>query len=122
KAAATYGLRMGLARPLASKQKPGQTARAKQNVQFTRNDASFQATFGNTFDALALSGSTVSVATFWPSSASSLACAVSVSNWVRVWLVTSANASDGDFMPISFSARSKFALACERAISMTLLV
>jgi hypothetical protein len=45
--------------------------------------AASHATLLNTFDDAVLIGSTVSVATFWLSSTSSLACPDSVSYWLR---------------------------------------
>ena len=55
----------------------------------------------NSFDALALIGSTVSVATFWVNSASSLLWAVNASNCFRECEVHSSIASEGDLTPIS---------------------
>jgi hypothetical protein len=64
----------------ASKQK----ARAHRPGFFLEID---QAAGLNSFEALALIGSTVSVATFWVNSASCLAWAVNVSNCLRAWVV-----------------------------------
>ena len=71
-----------------------------------RHAESDQAAGLNSFDALALIGSTVSVATFWASSASSLAWAEMVSNCFLAWEVHSSTASDGDLMPSSSCAKS----------------
>ena len=61
----------------ANSKKPGLTARAFLERQDRAVD---QAAGLNSFDALALIGSTVSVATFWDNSASSLVWAVKASN------------------------------------------
>src|ERR1700722_12245943 len=58
------------------------------------------------FDAPVLIGSTVSVATFWPSSASSLAWALNVSKFLRLCEVHSSIASAGVFTPNSSWANS----------------
>ena len=51
----------------------------------------------NSLVALALMGSTVSVATRWVNSVSVLVLAVKVSNCLRAWEVHSSSASAGDF-------------------------
>ena len=58
------------------------------------------------FEAEALIGSTVSVATFWPSSASSLAWAENVSNCFLACEVHSSIAAAGVFTPNSSWAKS----------------
>ena len=55
---------------------------------------------------LALNGSTVSVATFWPNAAISFDCAVNASNCLRVWPLNSSNTSGNDFTPSSDWAKS----------------
>src|SRR6185437_6203010 len=72
------------------------------------------------FEALALIGSALSVATFWVSSASSLVCAVKASNDLRACEVHSSIASEGDLMPTSACAKSRLADAASFIISITL--
>src|SRR5450755_2455581 len=92
--------------PRASKggknKKPGLAARAF----FWNETLDDQAAGLNSFDALALIGSTVSVATFWVNSASSLEWAVRVSNCFLACEVHSSIASDGDFTPMMACAKS----------------
>ena len=61
----------------------------------------------NNLVALALMGSTVSVATRWVSSASALVLAVKVSNCLRACEVHSSIASEGDFTPNRDCAKSR---------------
>src|ERR1700730_9089612 len=74
----------------------------------------------NSFDALVLIGSTVSVATFWLNSASCLAWAASVSYCFLACEVHSSNASEGDLTPNSSCAKSSEAvvLAFMNSISL----
>src|SRR5450631_604928 len=74
----------------------------------------------NSFDALALIGSAVSVAIFWLNSASSLVCAVKVSNCFLACALHSSIASEGDFTPISPCAKSRFAVVVAFMISISL--
>src|SRR5471030_2650068 len=74
----------------------------------------------NSFDALVLIGSTVSVATFWVNWASSLVLAVKVSNCFLACEVHSSIASDGDFTPISSCAKSSVADVLAFMISISL--
>src|ERR1700738_930591 len=80
----------------------------------------YQAAGLNSFDALALIGSTVSVATFWLNSASCLAWAVNVSYCFLTCEVHSSIASEGDFTPISSCAKSRFAVVLAFMISISL--
>src|SRR3984957_11276628 len=63
----------------------------------------------NSLVALALMGSTVSVATHWVNSVSALVLAVKVSNCWRAWEVHSSIASEGDFTPNRECAKSRLA-------------
>src|SRR4051794_36480252 len=80
----------------------------------------YQAAGLNSFDALALIGSTVSVATFWLSSASSLDCTVRASNCFLAWEVHNSSASDGDLVPNSSCAKSSVAVVLVFIISISL--
>src|SRR5664279_4263334 len=79
-----------------------------------------QAAGMNSFDALALIGSTVSVAAFWDNSASSLAWAVMASNCFLAWEVHSSITSEGDLMPSSSCAKSSVAVLLAFIISISL--
>src|SRR5690242_13950550 len=68
------------------------------------------ATFFIAFSTPLLIGSAVSVATFCARPASSLPCAVSVSNCMRECAVATSINSDGDFTPNSFSTKVNAAL------------
>src|SRR5579871_544870 len=72
--------------------------------------AANQAAGLNSLLALALIGSTVSVATRCDSSVSSLLQAEKASNCFLAWLDQSSSASEGVFTPTSSWARSRFAL------------
>src|ERR1700732_1032827 len=74
----------------------------------------------NSLVALALMGSTVSVATRWVNSASSLAFAVKVSNCLRACSVHSSIASEGDFTPNRDCAKSRFAVVLALMSSISL--
>src|SRR5665647_1747311 len=74
----------------------------------------------NSFDALALIGSTVSVATFWLNSASCLAWAVMASNCFLAWDVHSSTASEGDLMLSNSCAKSSVAVVLAFIISISL--
>lgn len=81
---------------------PGLKARALHARPAYAGQAQFnQATFLKTLVTLSLIGSTVSVVTFWASAVSSLLCALSVSNCLRICEVESSTASDSDFTVIS---------------------
>src|ERR1700744_5980745 len=74
----------------------------------------------NSLLALALIGSTVSVATRCDSSANSLLQAEKVSNCFLAWLVHNSIASDGVLAATSSCAKSRFALVLALMISVTL--
>src|SRR6186997_2193569 len=103
--------------PRSHSKKPGPTARAFRNQY--RGD---QAAGLYSFEAEALIGSTVSVATVWPSSASSLACAVKVSYCFLACEVHSSMAAAGVFTPNSSCAKSseEVVLALKNSISLAL--
>src|ERR1700722_7158345 len=74
----------------------------------------------NSFDALALIGSTVSAATFWLNSASSLAWAVTASYCFLACEVHSSIASEGDLTPSNSCAKSSVAVVLAFIISISL--
>jgi hypothetical protein len=90
--------------------KPGREARALGYATLryvTIRDASpirVQATLRNTLVTPLLSGSVVSVATFWASAASSLVCSETASNCLRACEVESSMISENDFTSSSSRA------------------
>src|ERR1700744_4321956 len=96
--------------------KPRHRARAFPETK----DLPDQAAGLNIFEALALIGSELSVATFWVSSASSLVWAVNASNCLRACEDHSSAASAGDFTPIKACAKSRFEVALSFIISISL--
>src|SRR5579871_641779 len=82
--------------------------------------SAYQAAGLNSLLALALIGSTVSLATFCDSSVNSLLQAEKVSNCFLAWLLHSSSASDGVFTPTSSCAKSRFALVPALMISISL--
>src|ERR1700722_910514 len=101
----------------------GNAYSAKLNTGFSntiRAKVLDQAAGLNSLVALALIGSTVSVATRWLNSASSFVLAVKVSNCLRACAVHSSSTSEGDFTPNSECAKSRFAVVEALNISISL--
>src|ERR1700722_8642711 len=94
---------------------PGHQARV-----FFRAEPAYQAAGLNSLLALALSGSTVSEATFCDNSVSSLLQAVKASNCFLAWPAHSSSASDGVFTATSSCAKSSEALVLALRISISL--
>src|ERR1700722_11366057 len=97
-----------------------QKARAGARAFFWGVGMGDQAAGLNSFDALALIGSTVSAATFWLNSASSLAWAVTASYCFLACEVHSSIASEGDLTPSNSCAKSSVAVVLAFIISISL--
>jgi hypothetical protein len=93
---------------------PDVVVRARREIIACNNQATL-----NTLPRLSLIGSVVSVATFYAMAASSLVCAVTVSNCLRPCAVESSTTSEIDFTVISWVAKSNAAFVFSRAASMT---
>src|SRR5580704_10121237 len=110
--------------PLAGTTAPSSRAQQKARAYgpgfFRQCERLDQAAGWNSFDALVLIGSAVSVATFLASSASSLALAVKVSNCDLACEDHSSIASEGDLTPISAWAKSRLAVVLDFMISISL--